>query len=264
MLATVSPTGVPPLSSPLLVNGVAVEQTRTIKYLGVHLDERLLFARHAQSVAARARRMLGAIAAMLRRWHKRVEMVRIYIKCIRPTITYGLAVVYARTEDSRRAVECVNLVAARTVLNTYTAEYTALITRLHWSTIAAIAVVDRLRLMYTYVHNSSSNNNNSSSNNNNNSSSNNNNSSSNNNTNNYSNRNNNTSGGANLVLSRTRIRAPIDPAHKRAANESRRRVCRFKFAQTVTDMYASTRSFRRDKKSAETHETTRRCVLFTC
>jgi hypothetical protein len=46
----------------------------------------------------------------------------------------------------------------------------------------------------------------------------------NNNTNNYNNRNNNTSGGANLVLGRTRIRAPIEPAHKRAANESRRRV----------------------------------------
>jgi hypothetical protein len=51
-------------------------------------------------------------------------------------------------------VERVNQAAARTVLNTYTAEYTALITRLHWPTIAAIAVVDRLRLMYTYVHKS--------------------------------------------------------------------------------------------------------------
>jgi hypothetical protein len=36
------------------------------------------------------------------------------------------------------------------------------------------------------------------------------------------------------------------------------------YADAVTDTYANTRSFRRNKKSAETHETTRRCVLVTC
>ncbi len=38
------------------------------------------------------------------------------------------------------------------MLNTYTVKYTALIANLHWPTIAAIAVLDRLRLLYTYVH----------------------------------------------------------------------------------------------------------------
>jgi hypothetical protein len=85
----------------------------------------------------------------------RRETERIYTACIRPVITYALAVVHAHTEEGRRAVERVNRAAARAVLNTFTDKYTSLIARLRWPTIATIAVLDRLRLIYTYAHRNS-------------------------------------------------------------------------------------------------------------
>jgi hypothetical protein len=105
MLASVSPAGAHPLAHTLVVSGVAVEQAHTIKYLGVLIDKRLSFTNHAHTVATRARRMLGAVTGTMRRWHMQREMERISIACIRPVITYGLAVVHAHTDDGRRAVE---------------------------------------------------------------------------------------------------------------------------------------------------------------
>jgi hypothetical protein len=151
LLTSLSPTGVHSLSTPLLAGGTAVEQVDSLVYLGVLVDQRLTFTQHAHKAAARFRRMLAVVGNTLRRWHMRAEIARIYTSCIRPVLTYAIAATYARTDDGRRAMERANRAAARMVLNTYTSNYTDMLCKLHWPTIASLATKDRLRLAHAYA-----------------------------------------------------------------------------------------------------------------
>jgi hypothetical protein len=152
MLASLAPTGAKPLSLQLAVGGSTVKQVNTLKYLCVHIDQRLTFTQHAITSATRSRRMLAVVSNTLRRWRMRAEIARIYTACIRPVLSYAAGVAYARTDEGRRAVERVNRAAARLVLNTYIADYSDMLQKLRWPTIASLATREQLRLAHVYAN----------------------------------------------------------------------------------------------------------------
>jgi hypothetical protein len=153
LLASLSPGGAKPLLKPLLVGGSAIEQVDKLKYLGAIFDKRLTFTHHARSAAAKTRQMLAVVGNTLKRWHMRAEIAHIYTMCIRPALTYAIAVTHARTDEGRQAVERVNRAAARMVLNSYSASYKDMLCKLRWPSIASLASREQLRLAHVYVNN---------------------------------------------------------------------------------------------------------------
>jgi hypothetical protein len=157
LLASLSPTGALPLQAPLSVGGIQVTQVDSLKYLGVLFDDRLTFTKHAIATSAKARRMLGAVGGVLRKWHLSKELQKIYTCCIRPVVAYACAVAYPRTAEGRSIVEKVNKLAARLVLNDYDTDYEALLERLKWESIAWSSVREQMRIMRYHVTMLSSN-----------------------------------------------------------------------------------------------------------
>jgi len=151
LVSSVSPKGALGPSSPLFVNGSRVEQVKSLRYLGIEFDERLTFCQHATTVATKARRMLHAVSSVLRKWHMAKQLERIYTSCIRPVVTYGIAVSFPKTGEGRLALERLHKSAARISLNTFTISYEEMLKKLSWKTIAQTSERDRMRIMHRHV-----------------------------------------------------------------------------------------------------------------
>jgi hypothetical protein len=79
------------------------------------------------------------------------QIKKVYECCIRPVITYGIAVTYPRTAAGRRRIERVNKLAARMITRRYDCSYEDLLIRLQWDSIRWVMVKDLLMIMYRYV-----------------------------------------------------------------------------------------------------------------
>jgi exonuclease III len=151
LIASVSPQHQRPLLCPLTVNGCQVDKVSSLKYLGVTFDERLTFEEHGTIVSSKARKMLAAISTTLRKWKMSSQIKKIYESCIRPVMTYGIAVTYPRTAAGRRRLERVNKIAAQMVLRKQDCSYEELLRKLNWESINWMMVKDLLRIMHGYV-----------------------------------------------------------------------------------------------------------------
>jgi hypothetical protein len=149
MIVSVSPCGVAPLRSPLIVNGSAVQQVDTLKYLGIHFDERMSFKKHTNIVASKARKMLGAVGSKLRRWHMQMQIKKIFSCCIRPVLSYGCVVTYGKSKAGDAALERVIKTASRMVLNSYEdISYEELIKKLGWHTLEAEVKQSQMKILF--------------------------------------------------------------------------------------------------------------------
>lgn len=74
--------------------GKAIKQTDNFKYLGIHLDEKLLWNNHIDKIITKSRRTLWAVKSMVARsWGLNPKrMLWVYQQIILPRITYGCIV----------------------------------------------------------------------------------------------------------------------------------------------------------------------------
>jgi hypothetical protein len=152
LLVSISPTGPEAVANPLVLNGSKVPQVSSIKYLGIHFDDRLSFISHNTSTAKKARQMLGAIANVLNRWRMKDQMTKIYLTCIRPVLSYGSAITMGKTSDGDSILERVNKSAARVILNEYsTPVYEDLLLKLGWDSVKKTSIVEQMRIMFKHV-----------------------------------------------------------------------------------------------------------------
>jgi hypothetical protein len=152
LLASLSPKGAKPLTTTVTINNTPITQVDTLRYLGVDFDERLTFSNHSSRVAKKARCMLHAVGNTLQKWHMQDEMARIYTVCIRPIMTYAIAVAYPKTEEGKSTLERINRGAARMVLNSYQMSYTDMLQKLKWPSLAHSSMMDKLRMVHHYVN----------------------------------------------------------------------------------------------------------------
>jgi hypothetical protein len=97
--------------------------------------------------------MLHAVGNSLHKWQMQAEINRIYKVSIRPILTYGIGVVYGKTEVDKSTIERVSKTAARMALNMYTSEYEDALRRLEWPSISWMAAQEKLRLIHKYANN---------------------------------------------------------------------------------------------------------------
>ena len=140
------------LRRPLMVNGVAVETTETLKYLGVHFDRHINMSLNASIMARRCRSMMGAVAPFLRRWRLRSALSKVWTTSVRPVLTHALSLTYGPLKRNQDSMENVNRFAARLVTNDYSTPYEGLLSAIEWPTIKQIAVSQQLSLMYDYTN----------------------------------------------------------------------------------------------------------------
>jgi hypothetical protein len=148
LLVSVAPGGAAPLQTSISVAGTDITCSEELKYLGITLDARLSFVKHASKISGKARKMLGAVRRILQRWNLLKQIDRIYTMCIRPIVTYGVAITYPRTKEGRRILERINRIASNMTLNRYDLPYDDVLDSLKWDSIQWISIKERLRLMY--------------------------------------------------------------------------------------------------------------------
>lgn len=151
LITSVSPGGATRLQTPPVINGNQIMQVETLKYLGVVFDERITFTKHASLVARKARKMIGAVGTVLRKWKMFKQIKRIYLCCIRPTILYGIAATYPRTAIGRSTLERVNKLAAQMTANKYHTDYEEILKVVNWDTINWLSIKEQLRIMHHYT-----------------------------------------------------------------------------------------------------------------
>ena len=152
LLVSVSPTG-PRDTESLTVNGVAIQQVESLKYLGIHLDGRLSMKKHVDEVTRRARSMLHMVRGQLQRYNCRLAVHKIYISCIRPIMTYGLAAYYPSAAYLQNRLTRVDKTAAHIITNKFTQGIgDDLVRELQWPTIAQLAHVERVSHFWQYVN----------------------------------------------------------------------------------------------------------------
>lgn len=78
----------------LSIDGTAIEYSRSIKYLGIWLDQKMNFAEHITKVNSRAMNTIRSLYPLIG-WKSKLSIKnkqQIYTAIIRPIITYGSAV----------------------------------------------------------------------------------------------------------------------------------------------------------------------------
>jgi hypothetical protein len=148
LLASVSPGGASELQRAITVAGNQVTRTKELKYLGILLDERMNLVKHTTWVSGKARKMLGAVRNILKRWQLTRQIERIYLCCIRPIISYSVSVSYPKTKEGQRMIERVNKIAAEMVLNKFDRNYDDLLSTLKWDSIKWSGIQEQLRIMH--------------------------------------------------------------------------------------------------------------------
>ena len=107
--------------------------------------------KHATWVSGKARKMLGAVRNILKRWQLTRQIERVYLCCIRPVVSYSVSVSYPRTKEGQRVIERVNKIAAEMVLNKFDMNYEDLLSTLKWESFKWSAIKEQLRIMHQFT-----------------------------------------------------------------------------------------------------------------
>ncbi len=138
--------------SRLVVHGNAIAEVSTLKYLGVVLDRKLDFGENARSLAARSRRILGALKASCKPLLGLKAFAHIYMAKILPILTYSIAVTAPAKKGPFSLLEKSHRLVARIVLNDWTSSYNSLLRLLNWRSISQICFERRCLLIWKYVN----------------------------------------------------------------------------------------------------------------
>jgi hypothetical protein len=97
----------------ITVMGEAIPATQELRVLGVTLDATMQFIGHIKGKTVAARRMLGHIGGVLRRWHMPGVIAHIYNTCIRPAMCYATVLTYGVSRGGDDMYDRVDRLAAR-------------------------------------------------------------------------------------------------------------------------------------------------------
>jgi hypothetical protein len=87
------------------VTGIPVVLVDKLKYLGIILDNCVSFTDHIREVSKKAMWMIGAFGSVLRKWHIKAQTEQIYLCCIQPILTYGMAVTFRKSKQGISIIE---------------------------------------------------------------------------------------------------------------------------------------------------------------
>ena len=136
---------------PLVINNNIIECVNEVKYLGVHLDNRLTFAAHTNKKVAAAKSALGALRRSVK-CHLPSVIKSVYQSIVKPSLLYACTVTYPINITDRYRLERVQSYAAKLVLNRFDLSYSEMLSNLKWKSIVRTVCERRCITFYKYVH----------------------------------------------------------------------------------------------------------------
>ncbi len=138
-----------PTVSKYTLHGHTLEHVDCAKYLGIHLDSKLNWHHHVQSVCKKANGMIGFLRRNLNIASTSVKSLA-YMSLVRPTIEYASAAWDPFLDCDITRIEKVQRRAARYVLNRYhnTSSVTNMLNILNWPTLQDRRCHARLTMLY--------------------------------------------------------------------------------------------------------------------
>jgi hypothetical protein len=151
VLLSLSKTQTSPVK--LFLNGQALKQVPSYKYLGVEIEEKFNFSRQTMITTMNAKRGIGALNRALRKWAPATILNTAITSIVLPALHYAIEVWYPPNECHQRQLEKVIKFAARLVLNDFKREstYEELLGRLNWKPMSRIVAERRLICVAKYL-----------------------------------------------------------------------------------------------------------------
>jgi hypothetical protein len=138
-----------PVLTSYSIHGHELELVNSSKYLGVHLDSKLNFNMHVDTVAKKANSTRAFLSRNIGHCGRKIKEAS-YKTFVRPIVEYAAVAWDPRTQRNIRKIEQVQRSSARFVTGDYdrTSSVTAMIENLQWSTLATRRQLSRLEMMY--------------------------------------------------------------------------------------------------------------------
>ena len=148
---TVSESTIPYIPrSPPRVNGIALEYTSELDYLGVALDTKLTWHTNTMRKIAKAKQALGSIRRLVKNKLPLTFLRNLLLVKILPVFLYSITVTYPRLKTDRVSLEGLNKFVARLVTNDYITPYHRLLPRADILPIFKAVLYRRIQLAQRY------------------------------------------------------------------------------------------------------------------
>ena len=137
----------------LILSGIPLETVECFKYLGINIACDLSWTKHIQTIASKARRLVGLLYRQFYHCADTCTLRKLYISLVRPHMEYGSLVWDPFSAKDCDILEGVQRFASRVCLKTWQCEYPDMLEALELPTLKTRRKVQKLTTMYKFVNN---------------------------------------------------------------------------------------------------------------
>ena len=137
----------------LILSGIPLETVECFKYLGINIACDLSWTKHIQTIASKARRLVGLLYRQFYHCADTCTLRKLYISLVRPHMEYGSLVWDPFSAKDCDILEGVQRFASRVCLKTWQCEYPDMLEALELPTLKTRRKVQKLTMMYKFVNN---------------------------------------------------------------------------------------------------------------
>ena len=138
-----------PIPASYKIHGHTLEVVDSAKYLGVHLDSRLSFNTHVDTITKRAKSTKAFLSRNISHCSQKVKEAA-YTTFIRPTVEYASSAWDTHTQRNTKKLEQIQRSSARFVTKDYdrTSSVSAMLQALNWTSLQDRRMFSRLHMLY--------------------------------------------------------------------------------------------------------------------
>lgn len=139
-------------SAGLQLDGIALEQVNSYRYLGVVVSSKLTWSEHIEQVCSKARKLVGMLYRQFYSWADTPILLLIYLTCIRPHLEYACQLWDPSTNKNRHLLEDVQKFACRVCLKRWDLDYDSMLQLLSIPPLTIRREYLKLTTMYNIIH----------------------------------------------------------------------------------------------------------------
>ena len=117
-------------TDPFTAEGLVIERTSKLEYLGVITDPKLCWSHNTEQKVNKAKVAVGSLRRLLKNRLPAFQLQRLLTAKVLPIFSYGMVATYPKNKADRLRLERLNRYVARVSLNDYRSPYTELLDRL--------------------------------------------------------------------------------------------------------------------------------------
>ena len=141
-----------PYSQPLFLNGVALDQVESFKYLGVHISHDLTWSTHIGKICGKARQTLGLLYRQFYGKCDSRSLLKLYVALVRPHLEYASPVWSPHSQKYVHLIENVQMFAVKIISGEWNAPYHDCLHQLGLLTLQRRRLDLSLCLLFKYVN----------------------------------------------------------------------------------------------------------------